>query len=35
MSEEYFSSFINDVKDIESALINFKTEHKRFSYFNE
>jgi len=35
MSKECFGSFNNVVKDIESALNNFKTEHKRFSYFNK
>lgn len=35
MSKECFGSFFNIVKHIESALNNFKTEHKRFLYFNK
>jgi len=35
MSKECFGSFVNVVKDIENALNNFKTEHKRFLYFNK
>jgi len=35
MSKKCFGSFVNVVKDIENALINFKTEHKRFLYFNK
>lgn len=35
ISVDFFGSFMNVVKGIEDALINFKTEHKRFSYFTE
>jgi len=33
ISVECFGSFINIAKYINEALIDFKTEHKRFSYF--
>lgn len=35
MSKECLGSFVNVVKDNENALNNFKTENKRFLYFDK